>query len=450
MKNAAMQNDWIDEYSKGKEEKYNRQNELYAAMRLCELNVLVFNRSIECRESFICSMSVSWVLHSIDDPLSSSFSFSSFFQRSPLVVFVCQCSNADRLTQLDVIAPFAPFPCRISIRFLVHFLPLTAHFSAFSWFTAPIAPFHCCTSVCDVSASVHACVYHSPSHLLPYFIASDFIFVASASSVSSLLFLSFFRSFFMQLSTNCIKPIRSRICIIVLSLSVLLFSCPCHCRLFKFTCFPHKSVNCSPPHSPHNAFTSIPNFLHSLFVCFSPPSLPPSICVNCVPPAACSPSCNRSADLYMRHPPFCILPCLLHCLQAENSQNIKKTKKKKRWMHNRRNQSRLKKNRERRMHRTNRIRLWLFPDSAWLRVNGRKRVKEVKAWLIVSSNHKHEGTNEQHAHFSCIWGRLRNIATMKKWRNEMWSSMVQYFVLSSVEAPSFPIPPPSAIPWQQT
>lgn len=59
MKNAAMQNDWIDEYSKGKEEKYNRQNELYAAMRLCELNVLVFNRSIECRESFICSMSVS-------------------------------------------------------------------------------------------------------------------------------------------------------------------------------------------------------------------------------------------------------------------------------------------------------------------------------------------------------------------------------------------------------
>ena len=212
--------------------------------------------------------------------------------------------------------------------------------------------------VCMRRVCLCSCVCVSfPFSFASLFYSFRLYFFASASSVSSLLFLSFFRSFFMQLSTNCIKPIRSRICIIVLSLSVLLFSCPCHCRLFKFTCFPHKSVNCSPPHSPHNAFTSIPNFLHSLFVCFSPPSLPPSICVNCVPPAACSPSCNRSADLYMRHPPFCILPCLLHCLQAENSQNIKKTKKKKRWMHNRRNQSRLKKNRERRMHRTNRIRL---------------------------------------------------------------------------------------------
>ena len=188
MKNAAMQNDGIDEYSKGKEEKYNRQNELYAAMRLCELNVLVFNRSIECRESLICSMSASWILHSIDDPFSPLF---SFFKRFPLVVFVCQCSNADRLTQLDVIAPFAPFPCRISIRSLVHFLPLTAHFFSLQLIHGPncsIPLLH----VCMQRVCLCSCVYHSPSHLLPYFIASDFIFVASASSVSSLLFLSFF------------------------------------------------------------------------------------------------------------------------------------------------------------------------------------------------------------------------------------------------------------------
>ena len=231
---------------------------------------------------------------------------------------MCQCSNADRLTQLDVIAPFAPFPCRISIRFLVHFLPLTAHFFSLQLIHGPncsIPLLHVCmrrvclcSRVCVSFPFSFASLFYS---FRLYFCCFCFLRLFSS--------LPFVRSFFMQLSTNCIKPIRSRICIIVLSLSVLLFSCPCHCRLFKFTCFPHKSVNCSPPHSPHNAFTSIPNFLHSLFVCFSPPSLPPSICVNCVPPAACSPSCNRSADLYMRHPPFCILPCLLHCLQAENS-----------------------------------------------------------------------------------------------------------------------------------
>ena len=51
--NAAMQNDWIDEYRKGKEEKYNKQNGLYVVMRLwmCLFSIDRLNA-----ESFICSV----------------------------------------------------------------------------------------------------------------------------------------------------------------------------------------------------------------------------------------------------------------------------------------------------------------------------------------------------------------------------------------------------------
>ena len=165
---------------------------------------------------------------------------------------------------------------------------------------------------------VHVCI--TPSHLLPYFIASDFIFVASASSASSLPFILFLYAAFHELhQTNQISRYESLFCL-------FLFSCPCHCRLFKFTCFPHKSVNCSPPHSSLHAqtFTSISNFLHSLFVCFSLPS----ICVSrvCLQRAAL-----LATDLQTC---ICVIPpstcCLAYCIACKLQTHRTKTTRKKR------------------------------------------------------------------------------------------------------------------------